>query len=122
MEWTKVEHVPKSRIVAVFDGSWRQRIRWRRIAPQSSSAASSKSDLTLTPGDYTTLLDLSMMKVIPKMVRPLDKQLPRESRRLWDNVTTRLLRKEFGDATKEKVAIEQRQRDEAAERKRQGIG
>jgi len=63
-----------------------------------------------------------MMKVIPKMVRPLDKQLPRESRRLWDNVTTRLLRKEFGDATKEKVAIEQRQRDEAAERKRQGIG
>jgi len=31
------------------------------------------------------------------------------------------LKKEFGEATKEKVAIEQKQRDEAAERKRRGI-
>jgi hypothetical protein len=40
---------------------------------------------------------------------------------LWETVTSRLLKKEFGDATKEKVAIEQKQRDEAAERKRKGL-
>jgi hypothetical protein len=31
------------------------------------------------------------------------------------------LSKEFGEATKEKVGIEQKQRDEAAERKRKGV-
>jgi hypothetical protein len=119
-EWTKVEHVPRSRVVAVFDGSWRQRIRWRRVDPDSS-ASSSQPDLTPTPGDYATLLDLSTLKVIPKVVRPLSKQVPSESRMLWEKVTSRLLTKEFGDATREKVIVEQRQRDDAAERKRKGI-
>jgi oxysterol-binding protein-related protein 9/10/11 len=72
-------------------------------------------------GEYATLLDLSMLKVIPKAVRPIDKQLPNESRKLWQDVTTRLIKKEYGEATKYKLAIEQRQRDEAAERKRQVI-
>jgi oxysterol-binding protein-related protein 9/10/11 len=78
--------------------------------------------MTLTPGgEYQTLLDVSTLRVIPKMVRPLERQLPHESRKLWEGVTSRLLRKEFGEATKEKVMIEQKQRDEAAERKRKGI-
>jgi Oxysterol-binding protein. len=36
-------------------------------------------------------------------------------------VTSRLLKKEYGEATKEKVRIEQKQRDEAGERKRKGV-
>jgi hypothetical protein len=71
--------------------------------------------------DVRVLIDLSSLEVIPKTVRPLERQLPNESRRLWEGVTSRLLRKEFGDATKEKVRIEQRQRDDAAERKRKGL-
>jgi len=71
--------------------------------------------------EYMTLLDLTTLRIVPKAVRPLEKQLPEESRRLWESVTSRLLRKEFGDATREKIAIEQRQRDEAAERKRKGV-
>lgn len=70
--------------------------------------------------NHNKLIDLSDLEVIPKSVRPLEVQLPHESRRLWDPVTSRLLKKEFGDATKEKVKIEQRQRDEADERKRKG--
>jgi hypothetical protein len=58
--------------------------------------------------------------VVPKKVRPLERQLPNESRKLWDAVTTRLLAKEYGEATKAKLAIEQKQRDEAGERKRKG--
>jgi hypothetical protein len=36
-------------------------------------------------------------------------------------VTTRLLAKEYGEATKAKLAIEQKQRDEAGERKKKGV-
>jgi hypothetical protein len=71
--------------------------------------------------EWKTLLDLSMLPVIPKVVRPLEKQEPRESRKLWQNVTNNLIKKEYSEATKEKIEIEQRQRDEAAERKRKGV-
>ncbi|KAL0958030.1 hypothetical protein HGRIS_000206 [Hohenbuehelia grisea] len=143
-EWTKVKHVPQSHVVAVFDGSWRGRIRWRRVGSGSypivtSSAASSPTPQHATlpvpflpsastskadvRGDeeYATLIDLATLQIVPKAVRPLERQLPNESRKLWDTVTSRLLKKEFGDATREKVAIEQKQRDDAAERKRKGI-
>ncbi|OSD08767.1 hypothetical protein PYCCODRAFT_1448910 [Trametes coccinea BRFM310] len=105
-EWTRVKHVPRDRVLAVFDGCWRHKIRWKRVdAPDS---------------EYATLIDLSTLHVVPKVVRPLEKQLPNESRKLWENVTTRLLRKEYSEATKHKLAIEQKQRDDAAERKRKG--
>jgi len=67
------------------------------------------------------LIDVSMLAVIPKTVRPLERQHSRESRKLWENVTDKLVKKEFSEATREKVTIEQRQRDEAAERKRKGL-
>ncbi|KAJ7574300.1 hypothetical protein C8J56DRAFT_979332 [Mycena floridula] len=140
-EWTKVKHVPKSSVVAVLEGSWRSQIRWRRTEHFMSSVASSpspshatlptptlptpsasKADL-LRPinNDWIPLIDLSVLRAMPKVVRPIEKQLPHESRKLWEGVTTRLLNKEFSDATKEKVAIEQKQRDEAAERKKKGL-
>ena len=106
-EWTKVKHVPRECVLAVFDGSWRGEIRWKRVdAPDS---------------EYATLLDVSTLHVVPKDVRALEKQAPDESRKLWDNVTSRLLKKEYNEATKHKLAIEQKQRDDAAERKRKGV-
>jgi hypothetical protein len=153
-EWTKIKHVPQARVVAVFDGSWRGRIRWRRVGVNSypdttpssysspspshvslpvptatvtASAASSRIDISSAKGgageegEWATLLDLSTLEVTPKTVRPLEKQLPNESRKLWESVTTRLLKKEFSDATKEKIIIEQRQRDIAADRKKKGV-
>lgn len=119
-EWTKVKHVPAARVVAVFDGCWRDRIRWRRTAASPSTSPSSSTP-SLSETEYATLVDLSTLFMIPKQVRSLERQLPNESRKLWDEVTTRLLAKEFGEATKAKLAIEQRQRDEASERKRKGI-
>ncbi|KZT24149.1 hypothetical protein NEOLEDRAFT_1148783 [Neolentinus lepideus HHB14362 ss-1] len=152
-EWTKVKHVPQSRVLAVFEGSWRGFIRWRRAssttpsapspaASQSylsaatsllssgyssaSSASTSRSDLsgtTASPSssEWATLIDLTPLHVVPKSVRPLEKQLPDESRKLWEDVTTRLLKKEYSEATRHKHAIEQKQRDDAAERKRKGV-
>ncbi|KAJ3935754.1 MAG: hypothetical protein NXY57DRAFT_957850 [Lentinula lateritia] len=145
-EWTKVKHVPHSRVAAVLDGSWRGVIRWKRVgsgsypaATQSASSspnpshialpsasnrsygAASKADLTGPSAEFNTLIDLSTLWIIPKQVRPLEKQLPTESRKLWEGVTSRLLKKDFSEATKEKVVIEQKQRDEAAERKKKGV-
>lgn len=105
-EWTRVKHVPQDRVLATLDGSWKHRIRWKRANAPSS--------------DYATLIDLSTLCAIPKSVRPLEKQQPNESRKLWENVTNNLLTKEYSEATKHKLAIEQRQRDDAAERKRKG--
>lgn len=129
-EWTKVKHVPTARVVAVFDGCWRNHIRWRRTAaspPAPSTSLSTTSSPTpsfsapsLSETEYATLVDLSTLFVVPKKVRPLERQLPNESRKLWHAVTTRLLAKEYGEATKAKLAIEQKQRDEAGERKRKG--
>ena len=67
------------------------------------------------------LIDLSQLQSVPKVVRPLEKQLHNESRKLWENVTSKLLSKEYSEATKHKQAIEQKQRDEAADRKRKGV-
>lgn len=145
-EWTKIKHVPQSRIVAAFDGTWRGHIRWRRVGsgsyphttpssasspmpshetlPRSSltSASASKADISHADSDeYSTLMDLSTLRVIPKSVRPLEKQLPFESRKLWESVTDNLLKKEFSEATRAKIAIEQKQRDDAAERKKKGL-
>ena len=73
------------------------------------------------PGEWHTLLDLGPLEVVPMAVRPLDAQLPNESRRLWQPLTQRLLAKEYSEATKAKIAIEQKQRDDAAARKAKGV-
>lgn len=155
-DWTKVKHVPQDRVVAIFDGSWRGLIRWKRVGPDSYSPGSSNAGRSTASSpspsyapsisttissqphisystsrlskissadedEWRTLLDLSTLHVIPKVVRPLEKQHPRESRKLWENVTSNLLKKEYSEATRHKIEIEQRQRDEAAERKRKGV-
>ncbi|KZV82085.1 hypothetical protein EXIGLDRAFT_657539 [Exidia glandulosa HHB12029] len=107
-DWTKVKHVPKERIVAQFEGTWKKSLRWRKMENGAPV------------GEWRTLLDLSTLAVFPKEVRPVQEQAPFESRRLWEKVTDNLLRKEFGEATRAKVNIEQAQRDRAAERKRKG--
>ena len=89
------------------------------LATETSSVVGAKG--ALVEEDWNPLIDLQTMNVMPKKVRPLDKQHERESRKLWVNVTDNLLRKEYSEATKEKVIIEQRQRDEAAERKKKGV-
>ena len=130
-EWTKAKHVPADRIVAYFDGSWKGRIRYRlangsTLASGKSSpvpsAATSRSDLTTGAEDeWATLIDISTLHPVPKTVRPLENQLPTESRKLWNSVTSRLLKKEYNEATKFKQAIEQKQRDDAAERRNKGV-
>jgi hypothetical protein len=127
-EWTKVKHVPAARAVAYFEGCWHNMVRWCPASSVAASpggspaaAAAAAKGKTGASDEWTTLIDLTPLHSVPKSVRPISKQMPTESRRLWDSVTSRLLRKEYGEATRAKHVIEQRQRDEAAERKRRGI-
>ena len=130
-EWVRAKHVPEDRVIAYFDGSWKGRIRYRLAngsrsesgaSSPSQSAATSRSDLTMGVEDeWATLIDISTLHPVPKTVRPLECQSPTESRKLWDPVTSRLLKKEYSEATKFKQAIEQKQRDDAAERRNKGV-
>lgn len=143
--WTKVKQVPHNRVAAMIDGTWKGHIRWKRVGVLSypnttssvasspnpshaqlsrisipSASASRAEILSTSPDGWQTLVDVGELRAVPKEVRPLEKQHPFESRKLWRNVTEKLLNKEYSDATKEKVAIEQKQRDDAAERKKAG--
>lgn len=65
------------------------------------------------------MIDVDPLFPAPKIVPPETEQLPNESRRFWHGVTEAILDKRFGQATKLKQEIEERQREIAASRKAQ---
>ncbi|XP_066918696.1 oxysterol-binding protein-related protein 11-like isoform X1 [Clytia hemisphaerica] len=67
-----------------------------------------------TPSSKT--IDVKDLSITPKRVRPVDKQLDYESRKLWQNVTESLIKPNLEKATEEKHKLEERQRKEAKER------
>lgn len=60
------------------------------------------------------------MEIIKKQVRPISQQEDNESRKLWKEVTAGLRFNEIDKATNAKQSLEQKQRDEAKERKDSG--
>lgn len=63
------------------------------------------------------MLDLEPLFPHPKEVPPVEKQLPNESRRFWQDVTSAIVNKQYSLATHLKTEIEEKQREKAAERK-----
>ena len=63
------------------------------------------------------MIDLNPLYPIPKIIPPLEQQLPNESRKFWENVTNAIVNKQYSLATTLKTEIEERQRARAAERK-----
>ncbi|WWD08261.1 hypothetical protein V865_006372 [Kwoniella europaea PYCC6329] len=102
--WTKPKQVPADKIVANIEGSWMKEVKYRLKGEK----------------EWKVLLDLDLLALIPKDVRPIEEQDEQESRRLWDPVTQHLIGKNWGEATRQKQAIEQAQRDKAAARKAKG--
>lgn len=62
-------------------------------------------------------IDVNALHVIKKQVKPISQQEPNESRRLWKEVTAGLKFNDITKATTAKQTLEQKQRDEAKERK-----
>ncbi|CAH1981327.1 unnamed protein product [Acanthoscelides obtectus] len=73
-----------------------------------------------TERDMEEHIDVNNLSVIKKQVRPIREQEDNESRRLWKEVTAGLKFNEIDKATNAKQALEQKQRDEAKERKDRG--
>ncbi|XP_053899883.1 oxysterol-binding protein-related protein 11 isoform X5 [Malaclemys terrapin pileata] len=68
-------------------------------------------EFTYSNGE-TKYVDLTKLSVTRKRVRPLEKQGPFESRRLWQHVTESLKDGDIDKATEHKRALEERQRNE----------
>jgi hypothetical protein len=98
---TKIKDVPHGDILARINGCWREQIYY-------TLAGSTEPRLLI---DVVPLLPAS--KVVP----PEDLQLPNESRKFWSQVTAAILDKQYGQATKLKQELEERQREKAVERK-----
>lgn len=69
--------------------------------------------------DKILLADIGPMFPLPKIVPPIESQLPNESRRQWASVTEAILDRDFSRATAAKQDIEEGQRGKTAERKAQ---
>ncbi|XP_056630031.1 oxysterol-binding protein-related protein 9-like isoform X3 [Diorhabda sublineata] len=65
-------------------------------------------------------VDVNQLSIIKKLVRPINMQEDNESRKLWKEVTAGLKFNEIDRATAAKQSLEQKQRDEARERKESG--
>ena len=72
-------------------------------------------------GKSELFLDMSSMPVVPKHVKKVAEQEKFESRRLWREVTQGLKSNNIEQATTAKCGLEQKQRDEAKERKEKGV-
>ncbi|RUS19829.1 putative oxysterol-binding protein [Endogone sp. FLAS-F59071] len=103
-EITKLKHVPQNKVCATIDGSWRGQIKATYMDTKKESV----------------LVDMNMIECIPKTVAPIEHQGEFESRKVWQSVTMAIHAKDYSRATKSKIAIEERQRQRAAERKTRG--
>ncbi|KAL8909302.1 MAG: hypothetical protein Q9207_000312 [Kuettlingeria erythrocarpa] len=102
---TKIKDVPEKDVLARIEGCWQDKIHY--------TLKDSK--------EPRMLVDLNPLWPIPKIIPPVNQQLSSESRRFWNGVTEAILNKQFGQATKLKQELEERQREKATARKEQGL-
>lgn len=107
---TKLKDVPQSAILGRIEGSWTEKVYFSYGSTEFKKVPEK---------DKILFVDLGPMMPSPKICPPLEQQLPNESRLFWKDVTEQITAKQFSKATNSKTAIEERQREKAAERKAQ---
>lgn len=108
----RIKDVPEKSVLARLEGCWKEKIYY--TIP--STTAVSQEPNTEPTEKKQLLIDLLPLMPVPKIVPPEEGQLPNESRIFWRDVTNAILSKQYGEATKAKQAIEERQREKAADR------
>lgn len=71
-------------------------------------------------GERSTFYDTKKSSVWTPKVKPIDQQLPHESRKLWGSTIEALGKNDHTTATEEKFKVEERQRELAQDRKLKG--
>ncbi|XP_063308292.1 oxysterol-binding protein-related protein 10 [Pelobates fuscus] len=94
----EVKHNPTNTIVCKVQGEW------NGILEFSYSSGETK------------VIDTTKLQCLRKRIRPLEKQGPLESRRVWENVTNALKSNNIEAASDYKHQLEERQRGEARQR------
>lgn len=100
----KIKHISTGNVLYEISGVWTEELF---IKGKNSSKES--------------FFNVSKHPVIAKSVEPLDDQEWNESRKLWSKVTAGLAAKDMDAATDEKTFIENRQREETAVRRKEGL-
>lgn len=108
---TKLKDVPKEQIVGRIEGVWTEKV-W--YSPGNTEFKKTKES------DRVLLMDVTPLVPVIKKCPPQELQLPNESRKFWGGVTEAIEKKQFGTATERKTALEERQRERAAERQAKG--
>lgn len=110
---TRLKDVPKKDILAEVEGCWQEQIYYS--IPNTSAV--NEEPNTEPTSKKQLLVDLVPLMPVAKVMPPEEDQLPNESRRLWKDVTTAIVNKQYGEATRVKQVLEERQREKAADRK-----
>jgi len=106
---TKIRDVPDKDVVGRIEGSWTDKVYYT-LGPQPFKDVQEK----------ILLVDINPLISVPKIIPPLEEQLPNESRKFWNRVTEAIVNKQYSLATTLKQEIEEKQRKKAAERKEAG--
>jgi hypothetical protein len=124
----KIKDVPEEDVIGRIEGSWMDKVYYSLGAQPVSKAEVCLIQYALAlclmltmSKDKNLIIDVNPLFPEPKVVPPMEQQLPNESRKFWDDVTTAILNKQYSLATQHKTQIEERQRKYAAERKAKGI-
>ena len=115
----RLKDVPEKDILAKIDGCWQDKVYFNLVNP--AGASSKKSSGASTSSDRPLLIDVNPLFPAPKEVPPLEQQLPNESRKFWSGVTEAINTRQYGQATKLKQELEERQREKAAKRKAENV-
>lgn len=133
---TRIQDVPEKDVVGRIEGAWTDKIYFSKgSTPMKKVSVSSfklhspnplrnrnnSTDSIKQDKDKILLADLNPLWPAAKIVPPAEQQLPNESRKFWDEVTTAILDKQYSQATSKKQDLEERQREKAADRKARNV-
>ncbi|CAO2656273.1 Nn.00g050760.m01.CDS01 [Neocucurbitaria sp. VM-36] len=105
---TKIKDVSDKDVHARIEGCWQDKIYY---------TLGNKPFNKIPEKERHLIIDLAPLNPVPKVVPPLEEQLPNESLKFWESVTNAIVGKQFSLATTLKTEIEEKQRAKAAERK-----
>jgi hypothetical protein len=113
----------EGKLVCTLNGSWKGKIHYAKVDAGGSTAslASNKTFQTAaTSIPAPLLIDMSLLQLKEKIVRPIEELNPFESRRVWGPVIEQMLKNNFGEATKLKRQLEEEQRQREKQFKQMG--
>ncbi|KAL2210876.1 hypothetical protein CC79DRAFT_543917 [Sarocladium strictum] len=106
---TRVQDVPEEDILVRLSGPWKEKVMFS-MGPQPMKNVPTE--------EQHVIIDIAPLNVAPKILPPEEKQAPNESLTLWGGVTRAIHSKQFSQATRVKVELEEAQREKARQREK----